>query len=259
MKKIILAILLLCSSQVMIAQTATNFTCNDCAGLSHDLFTELDAGKVIVIAWVMPCGACAGPALTAYNAVTGYQTSNPGKVFLYIADDYGNTSCLTINGWANSVNIPQNAHSLRFSNAAIDMTDYGTTGMPKVIVIGGSSHTVFYNANNTVNAAAMQNAIDMAITATGINENTASLNNLNVFPNPSDKSSEIQFHLAKSSSVSIELFNLEGKKLNQLFSGEMAAGENKVGVSTSELAVGMYLVKLNYDGKSRFVNLVVGR
>lgn len=259
MKNLIIALILVCSSPYVIAQTATNFTCNDCSGVSHDLFTELDAGKVIVLAWVMPCGACSGPALTAYNAVTGYQTSNPGQVFFYMADDYANSSCATINGWANSAGVPQNAYSLRFSNAAIDMSDYGTAGMPKVIVIGGSSHTVFYNANNTVNAAALQNAINLAITATGINESNVSLTNLNIFPNPSDKSSEIKFALAKNSSVTIDLYNLEGKKMDKLFSGEMQAGENRVEVNTAELAVGMYLVRMTADGKSRFVNLVVGR
>ena len=38
--------------------TATDFTANDCGGTSHTLFTELNAGNVIVITWVMPCSSC---------------------------------------------------------------------------------------------------------------------------------------------------------------------------------------------------------
>ncbi|MDQ3049834.1 MAG: T9SS type A sorting domain-containing protein [Bacteroidota bacterium] len=257
MKKIILLCLFVVSVTISEAQTATNFTCNDCSGVSHDLFTELDAGKVIVLAWVMPCSACSGPALTAYNAVDGYQASNPGRVFFYLADDYANTSCLSLNGWANTMSIPQNAYSLRFSNAAIDMTDYGTSGMPKIVVIGGSSHTVFYNANNSVNAAAIQNAIDLALSATGITENNSSFSDLNLFPNPADKSSEIKFNLVKNATVTIDLFNLEGKKQEVVFSGQMQSGENKVVLNTSVLPAGMYLVKLTSEGQNRFMNIVV--
>ncbi len=257
MKKILLVLLLISISSALLAQTATNFNCNDCSGVAHDLFTELDAGKVIVITWVMPCGACSGPALTAYNTVDSYQLANPGRVFFYLADDVGNTSCLTMNGWANSMSIPQNAYSLRFSNAAIDMTDYGTAGMPKVVIIGGSSHTVFYNANNSVNAFAMQNAINLALSATGINENNNTISGLNIFPNPADKSSEIKFNLTKSISMNIDLFNLEGKKIESVFSGEMQSGGNSIVVNTSSLLSGMYLVKLNGDGYSSFMNLVV--
>ena len=55
MKKLLLASsLLLLSGFIAFGQTAVNFTGNDCAGTSHTLFTELDAGKVIVVTFVMP-------------------------------------------------------------------------------------------------------------------------------------------------------------------------------------------------------------
>src|SRR6187455_3648496 len=160
MKKVLTFLVMLIGLGSLQAQTATNFTCNDCSGVSHDLFTELDAGKVIVLIWVMPCGACSGPSATCYNTVDAYQASNPGRVFLYMADDVANSSCASINNWANGNGAPQNAYSLRFSNADIDMSDYGSAGMPKIVVLGGTSHTVFYNVNNAVNATALQSAID---------------------------------------------------------------------------------------------------
>ncbi len=257
MKKLILAAFVLIVSYSGFAQTATDFTCNDCQGASHNLFSELNAGKVIILDWVMPCGACAGPSTTAYNLATGYNMTQPGRVFLYMIDDYANTSCLTLNGWANSILVPQNSYSLRFSNPAIDMLDYGTVGMPKVVVVGGTNHTVFYNANNTVNAQAMQNAIDAALLATGIDEQTTLLSELTVFPNPADQAAEIVFSMMKKEEVKIELFNLEGKKLQDVYSGELLAGESRVSVKTGRLAAAMYLVKVSGGGKSRFINLMV--
>lgn len=56
MKKLLLAFsqLLLSGFMAFGQTTATDFTVNDCGGTSHNLFTELDAGKVIVLCWPMP-------------------------------------------------------------------------------------------------------------------------------------------------------------------------------------------------------------
>ena len=55
MKKYIFKILLLMFvTNISFAQpTATDFTTDDCDGVSHNLFDELNDGNVIVISWVM--------------------------------------------------------------------------------------------------------------------------------------------------------------------------------------------------------------
>lgn len=61
MKIHILYIIIVAFSTIIMAQEkATNFTCNDCSGVPHDLFNTLDSGKIVVMVWVMPCGACTG-------------------------------------------------------------------------------------------------------------------------------------------------------------------------------------------------------
>src|SRR5207249_4420212 len=87
------------------AQTAPDFTALDCNGVSHNLYTELNSGKVIVLNWVMPCSACVGPSLTAYNVVKSYASSN---VLHYLIDDAGNTSCTSLSSWATGAGIGSN-------------------------------------------------------------------------------------------------------------------------------------------------------
>ena len=54
MKLIKIIFLLIISSKYGFSQNnATDFTALDCDGVSHHLFSELDSGKVIVIAWVI--------------------------------------------------------------------------------------------------------------------------------------------------------------------------------------------------------------
>jgi len=195
--------------------------------------------------------------MTSYNVVQSYQSSNPNKVYLYLVDDYANTNCTALDTWGNSNSVPQSASSIRFSNSAIDMMDYGSTGMPKIVVVGGANHTVFYNVNNTVNATALQNAIDDALSATGIVDLSNASGQLTVFPNPAADKSEIKINLEKSSEISLQLFNLQGALVKDIYKGKAAAGENRFDLSTSKLQAGMYLIKYSDGDKNSFVNLVV--
>jgi len=254
MKKAVLTVLSLFFVYAVSAQTAVNFTCNDCSGVNHDLFTELDAGKVIVLDWVMPCGACVSASLTTHNVVQSYASSHPNTVKMYLVDDYANTNCTSLNSWKNANGLSQ---AVTFVNAAINMLDYQSTGMPKVVVLGGSNHTVFYNANTAVNATSLQNAINSALLTTGIQNPNKLSAAMTVFPNPASSQSQLKFTMAESAPVDVQLFNLEGKMMHTLFSGKAVQGENQVTLNTAELAAGMYLVKLSDGAKSDFINLVV--
>jgi hypothetical protein len=256
MKKQLLLIALSFISLTGFSQTAVNFNCNDCSSASHDLFSELDAGKVIVLCWVMPCSNCVAASTTTYNIVDSYQSSYPNTVYMYLCDDYANTSCASLNTWKYNNGLD---NAITFSNASINMADYGSTGMPKIVVVGGPNHTVFYNANNAVNSTNLQNAINTALSATGISTTGNSGTSLSIFPNPAAGDAEIKFSLEKSADITIELFNLEGQKVQNLFSGKLSAGNNKLKVGFSNYPEGMYLVKFTEDNKNRFMNIVVSR
>ena len=108
MKKLTLFIALsLINISIVFAQ-ATDFTTDDCNGITHNLFDSLDAGNVIVISWVMPCGPCATYTIPAYAAVQSFASSHPGQVDFYLVDDYANTPCPTLVNWGNSNNMPLN-------------------------------------------------------------------------------------------------------------------------------------------------------
>lgn len=256
-KNLLLLSILLLSAAGTQAQTATNFTCNDCSGVSHDLFSELNAGKVIVLDWVMPCASCVGPSVTAYNMVQGYQSSHPNQVYFYMADDYANTACPSLNSWANGINILESTWSRRFVNADIDMYDYGSPGMPKIVVLGGVNHTVFYNANNTVNSTAMQNAINLALSSTGIAAPEAVATSLKVQPNPSSEQTTIKFGLSKQMMATIDLYDMKGKKVREVLNTTLAGGEQNIPLDVRKLSKGTYLVHLKAGDRNSFVNLVV--
>jgi hypothetical protein len=255
MKKTLLTAIIGLTAIAGFSQTATNFTCNDCSGTSRTLFTELEAGKVIVLVWPMPCGTCIGPSQSAYSTAQSFSSSYPGRVLFWMADDYANTSCATLSSWAASNGM---SNSTKFSNAAINMNDYGSTGMPKVVILGGASHTVFYNADDVFSSSAMSTAITNALNAsTGVAEQEIEISDISVYPNPADNTSALTYFLPSASEVTAEVFNLVGEKTKTIFTGVQHAGKQRVDIDPSDLNNGIYFVKLRARKFEKTIKLSV--
>lgn len=241
MKSYLLPIFFILLTSGNIAQTATNFTAKDCAGVTHDLFTELDSGKVIVLCWVMPCGSCIPASLTTNNVVQSFQATNPGTVLFYLVDDFANTSCTSLSSWGNSNHLSAAA---TFSDPSIDMTDYGTLGMPKIVVLGGASHHVFMVANDIVDATELQNSINAALITSGIPEETKQESWANIFPNPADEQVTLTINSEKPIPLKGEILSLKGENLGTIFEGTPSRGDFIINVNISKYQQGVYLIRL---------------
>ncbi len=245
MKKILLSFSVLIAGFIAaIGQTAADFTVNDCAGNAQHLFAELDAGKVIVMVWVMPCGTCIGPAKTAFNASQTFISSYPGRVLYYLVDDANNTPCATLTSWAATNSISPNSV---FKSAAISMADYSGTGMPKVVVLGGGSHTVFDDENDVFNSTTLTTAITNALAAPSsveINEKMVSDFQLNLFPNPVKNSAEVSYTLNQANDVRFEVFNILGDKIKTISAEKQMAGKHETQINVESLSNGVYFIQL---------------
>lgn len=255
MKKLLLFSLLATAGFTVKSQTtATDFTALDCNAVSHNLFTELNAGKVVVMVWVMPCSACEGPAKAAYNAVQTFASSHPGKVLYYLIDDYGDDPCPTLSGWVNSASIGNAANMAIFENAGntIKMSDYGSNGMPKVVVAGGAGHTIYFNKNNNLadDEPGITAAINDALNPTGIREITNEIR-FSVAPNPAGSEIAIGYE-APVRTVVITTIGGQVVKENVFTNGLL----NPV-ISLGDLAKGIYLVRVadidNRQGVGKFI------
>jgi hypothetical protein len=223
--------------------TATDFTTNDCNGVSHTLFDELDNEKVIVIAWVMPCTSCATYAGYASDAVQSFATSHPGRVKYYLADDYGNSTCSYLSGWAANYNITTDAI---FSDAILNMTDYGTNGMPKVVVLGKNTHTIYYNENdNKTTQIGVENAITLALSPTvKIDEQVGNSFNLTAYPNPTNGLLNVKY--TSNIPVQFDVINMLGENV---FSQKTNNTKNTT-IDVSNLNKGIYFLQMTTDSKT---------
>jgi len=234
------------------SQTATDFTTNDCSGTSHTLFDELDNDKVIVIAWVMPCTPCATYAGYASDAVQSFATSHPGRVKYYLADDFGNNTCSYLTGWAANYNITADAI---FSDALLDMNDYGTPGMPKVVVLGKNTHTIYYNKNdNKTTQIGVENAITLALTPlVGIDEEEINNLNLTAYPNPTTGIINVDYNSKKP--VQFNVINMLGENV---FSQNTNNTKNTT-IDISNLNKGFYFLQMITESKTTSLKFTLNK
>lgn len=258
--KLLIALIFIAGVKFSEAQTtATNFSCNDCAGNSHDLFSELNSGKVVVISFVMPCTSCIGPSLSAYSEVQNYASSNPGRVVFYISSDTGTDGCTSLNSWATNNGM---GGATVISNTALKMNQYSAngTGMPKIIVLGGSSHTVFFNQNNGLNVTDFNNAINQALVApsVGIKENSVGNFQLSMYPNPVlNKKTVVSYTLKSEEEITIDIYNALGAKVKSVLSEQQSVGKHERQIDLVELSTGVYYISLRMSDKTEVLKFVI--
>jgi len=254
MKKYILkSLLVLFVANISFAQTtATDFITNDCNGITHNLFDSLDAGNVIVICWVMPCSPCATYAGYASDAVQSFATSHPGRVKYYLADDYANNTCSYLSGWASNYNITTDAF---FSTTDLDMLDYGTVGMPKVVVLGKNTHTIYYNENdNKTTQIGVENAITLALTSsTGIDEQAENNLNLTAYPNPTTGTINVDYN--SQTPIQFDVINMLGENVLT----QNTNNTRKATIDVSSINKGLYFLHMTTDSKKTSLKFTLNK
>ena len=94
-------------------------------------------------------------------------------------------------------------------------------------------------------------------TTMGINELNSSAFNLSVFPNPLTENMNVKFSLKETSSVTMEIFDVNGNKVSDLISENEMSGDINKTFNVSTLAKGIYFVKLEINNKSTLKKIVV--
>ncbi|MFI5221474.1 MAG: T9SS type A sorting domain-containing protein [Bacteroidia bacterium] len=237
--------------------TATDFTATDCSGTSHNLFTELNAGKVIVVAMVHPCGSCVAPSVSAFNVVKNYATSKPGKVLFYLVD--GNNNCTSagqLTPWANTYGL---GSVTKFSTTSVYNTSYYAPAMPSIMVFSGGNHAVAFRQDNSLTSANLTAAIDQAIITSGVNEEKQTNFQLSVYPNPASEKVSVNFFLNQTTDVTIDIFDLLGSKIKSIPLGKQTSGNHQPVIETETLNNGIYFLKLNAGEFSQIIRFSVTR
>lgn len=77
-----------------------------------------------------------------------------------------------------------------------------------------------------------------------------------VYPNPVADFGTIAFELESSSNVTVQIYNLSGKMVQEIIKQELNEGANTISINTFDLSKGTYIVKLTADNLSKTTKFV---
>jgi hypothetical protein len=85
------------------------------------------------------------------------------------------------------------------------------------------------------------------------------LNSVSNYPNPFRSSTNISFRLAKAGNVSLNVFDLTGRRIQTLIQGQRNAGQHTVNFSGNNLPAGIYIYRLEANGYTKTGRMILER
>mgnify|MGYP001033587939 CR=1 FL=1 len=243
MKHLYLSAALLATTGLCAQTTALDFTANDCDGVPHNLFSELDAGNAVILELVMMgCQPCIDAAHSITDNVLP-NVSDPARLKFYSIGYTNSISCTQINNWKNNNGFTH----IVFAGMSAQTTYYGGMGMPTVVVLGGgATHGVYYveqghdDSDNTAITAAVNEAL---LDANSIAESGA--RPLAFGPNPVTNTLNLN-----STYMAVKVTDMKGRVV-------MDAGMVGSTLDVSTLPAGAYSIELIAADRSRSVGRFV--
>ena len=252
-KNITFCLLLTLTTMTTLGQTtAMDWTKDDCDGNSHNLFSELDGGNVILCEYVMNCVTCISAANYLNEIYLDYEVSDPGRVKFYAIDWKTAFDCSSFQSWASGLSCTL------FLDGYDEVNYYGGFGMPTVVVLGGTDHHVYYNKlgyNNSTDNGNVRKAIDEALKTTAINETDDATSGISINPNPATASTSVNYSISGASDVSIEVLNIFGETVKTVQTGYLPSGNHTYQLNTESFVAGIYFIQIRTESGTETIKL----
>lgn len=147
---------------------------------------------------------------------------------------------------ASSVNEPESHGFVAFRVKALN-------GLAAGHVISDNAAIYFdFNAPVITNFAEVT-----MVNALGVNENTASLSHVSVYPNPVVNETTLVWSLEKAADVKISVIDLQGKLLETAFNANQSAGTHSLVWNADKCSKGIYMLKIEANGTTGFARINV--
>ncbi|MGM0612910.1 MAG: C25 family cysteine peptidase [Bacteroidota bacterium] len=92
-------------------------------------------------------------------------------------------------------------------------------------------------------------------TPASVNENMQ-VSAIHVYPNPAERTQNMELSLSKSAEVVVDLLDRNGKKLRNIKAGSMSGGDHKFSYDLTGLSRGLYLLSIKVDDEQHTVKIM---
>ncbi len=224
------------------AQTAMQFTGDDCNGNPVDLFADLDAGKAVFLHFYMPdCGACPPVAADIMEMSYNIMADFPDMIKGYAFPFQNSTTCAYSASWVTDNHVEM---YVPMDSGALQVAYYGGFGMPTVVLLGGADHRVMFSTLSyiTSDTTIMRDSI---LNLFGAPLDIASEINgekIKLFPNPADASVQIESTFS-GEDVQYMITDVAGNIKYTSHADHVGFSENNK-ISTAGWPPGIYFLKM---------------
>lgn len=243
--------------EVSTAQTtAMDFNMNDCNGQMHNLYSELNQNKVVILEFFMTnCNPCITAGTSLNKMHEGLQSTYPGQVLYYHFSFNNSTNCTVISDWVTS----HSYNSVPFDSGAAQVAYYGGFGMPTVVVVAGAEHEILFTGLgfSSSDTSEIADAVHEFFITSSVDELPKAIASLSVFPNPAANQAIVKIQLNEPTTLQLQLTDLSGREISTIYSGKAPAGFMEHSINTTAVADGIYLIKVVANGNESFSKLQV--
>jgi len=127
--------------------------------------------------------------------------------------------------------------------------------LPDDYIIHYRAHTT-YNESECIQSITSEDSASFSIGFVGLEYQGVNNQLKLLFPNPSTTTHTLQFNTPNNSFVTVHLYDLQGRKLKQVFEGLVSNGEFHEQMDISTLDEGVYFYAIEVDGKRQVVKFV---
>jgi PKD repeat protein len=193
--------------------------------------------------------------LTFQYAYVEKSTQNNEKLKIYVSGDCGRT-------WSMRKQLSGSALPTA-GNSSSSWTPSGQGDWKEVTVdnIGASYLTPNFRFKFEFESDGGNNIyldnINLGATVS-IAEEVSQIGAFNVYPNPLENNSVVNFDLMSNTNVTVEVYSTIGQKVADVASGSMTAGEHRFAIPTNDMAPGIYFIKLT-AGEQAYTKRVMVR
>jgi hypothetical protein len=228
-------------SVVMAAHNNYQYDVDDLVSPSFDL--SYTSGNIMTF-------RCAA----ASTAGAGFDVND--KLNVYASSNCG-TSWTLLKTFKDSTLINNGYSPFYFTPTSSNQWALRTVNIPATFAVGNVRFKFEYTSGSASNNVWLD---DINITGVvGIDENNDAMSSLAIYPNPTNQSSTIAYHLSSKADTRIEVVDVLGKVVFVQSNSNQPEGDYKVNVSKQNLNLrnGIYFVKFSVDNKSTTKKLII--
>jgi PKD repeat protein len=132
----------------------------------------------------------------------------------------------------------------------------GATGVSYVATTTGAYKVVVTNSSSCTKASKVKNVL---VNCREENENTLTSENTDatLYPNPATDKITLDLELTHAGSVSIKIYDITGKFIDEIAAGNFAEGKRQFFYNTSTLSNGVYFTVIKTSDKVKTIKLIV--